>query len=655
MKKVVSSMYGMVRLTLMAVLALGGVHCGGPTSSKEEPVLAASPEVLDFEETRNSLTLTISNTGTGSFNWSITVPSEGWIELNRYDGTVVNRPMEVDVRIDREKAPSGQHEIRLVVTGAGTTKEITLRATIRREAVFSLSPSDLDYGETSSQQQVTVRNDGGETLTWSAASVQNWISIAPGSGSLDQDDQQAITITIDRQGLASGSNQGTVDFTSNGGSASVRILAEGTGGGELSISPNTLDFGSRKNRESVELRNIGDEALDWTAEVSDAWIDPKTTTGSLLIGEDQTIFIEVSREDLDPNAYQGNLTFRWEGGATELTIAMRVADEPLLSLSDESLDIGSDESFTFSIINAGSGNLNWEISETAEWLELDPVEGTTATIPRTITGTVDRAGMAAGDYDINIRIESDGGSQDLPLLIEVPAPSVEIVQGPEEGTVLGVDQATFQFRAINAAGQIEFSTRLDDEEWTGWSEETEIGYENLEESSLVGSHLFQVRVRADAGEAEALIRTFEVDAVQGPALRLSPKVTTTTSGQTVEIDIIAEEVENVLAARVLLEFDADELELQQVETIDDFLGQHGGSLVAPDPEIDNAGGRLDLSIGVAGGSRAGVDGTGVLARLRFRTRKSGVARITLAPDTALRDPDNHPISIKTAGTTITVQ
>lgn len=646
----------LIGMALAALMAFVWIGCGGPTGGADTPVLAVDKSVLDYGETNTSQFLTISNTGSGTLHFSIEVPSEGWITVSQREGNITNEPLAIDVRIDREKAPSGQQQVTIVITAEqGGRQEVTVRATIHREAVISLSPSDLDYGETSSQQQVTVRNDGGETLTWSAASVQNWISIAPGSGSLDQDDQQAVTITIDRQGLISGSNRGTVDFTSNGGSGSVTILAEGTGGGELSVSPNTLDFGSRKTRESVELRNIGDEALDWTAEVSDVWIDPKTTTGSLLIGEDQTIFVEVSREDLDPAAYQGSLTFRWEGGATEMTIAMRVADEPLLSLSDESLNIGSDESFTFSIINAGSGNLNWEISETAEWLELDLVEGTTATIPRTITGTINRAGMAAGDYDINIRIESDGGSLDLPLLMEVPMPSVEIVQGPEEETVLGVDQATFQFRAVNATGQTEFSTRLDDDEWTAWSEETEVGYENLEESSLVGPHLFQVRVRADAGEAEPLIRTFEVDAVHGPALRLSPKAATTSSGQTVEIDIIAEEVENALAARIILDFDAGELELQSVETIDDFLGQHGGSLVAPDPEIDNDGGRLDLSLGVAGGTRPGVDGTGVLARLRFRTRKSGVARISLGSDTALRDPDNRPISIKTAGTTITIQ
>ncbi|MBT4503864.1 MAG: hypothetical protein HOC74_39390, partial [Gemmatimonadetes bacterium] len=628
-----------------------------PTGGDSNPVLDVDKNILDFGETNTSQFLTISNSGSGTLHFSIEVPSEGWISVSQREGNITNEPVGIDVRIDREKAPVGQQEVIVVITAEqGGRREVIVRANIRRVAQLSLSPLSLNFGETSSQQQVTLRNDGGESLSWSATSPQEWLSIAPASGSLAAGDQQAVTVTIDRTKLGSGSNQGAVDFTSGGGSTSVTVLATGSAFGSLSASPTTLDFGTRNARETLEIRRIGGSGtMEWTVEASDAWIDPKTTSGSLLIGEARTIFIEVKRENLDPAAYQGSLVFRWAGGATEVTVAMRVADEPVLSLSDESLDVGAEETANFSIINAGSGSLNWQITETAAWLELDPTFGETITIPRTITGTIDRTGMTAGQYDVVIRVDSDGGSLDLPLVMEVPLPTIEITQGPAEGELLTSAAATFSFRALNAYGPTSFSTRLDAEEWTDWSETTTVAYEYLEESSLIGPHLFQVRVRSDAGESEALVRTFEVDAIQGPALRLSPKAIATSTGQTIEIDIVAEEVENILAARVVLDFDAAELELQKVEAIDSFLGQNGGSLVAPEPEIDNAGGRLDLSIGVAGGSRPGVDGTGILARLTFRAKRSGVAEISLSADTALRDPDNSPISIRTEGTTITVQ
>ena len=649
-------MHSRIYIALVVLMALGGLHCGGPTGGEDNPELTVDREVLDFGETETSNVLTISNTGSGVLIWEIEAPFE-WVSVSQLKGeTSPNKPTTVVVRIDREKAPAGEREVRLIVTGeGGGRKEITLRATIRRPPILSLSPTTLSFGETASQQQITVRNDGGETMTWNAVSAQTWISIAPDSGTLAPRDQQAVTVSIDRAGQTPGSIHGTVDFTSSGGSGSVIAQATVPNLPIPSVSPTSLDFGSVQTRLSVDLSNIGAATLDWTLEVSDAWIRPTTTSGSVLVGDSRRIFVEVSREGLDTGAYQGSITFRSVGGDVAVDIFMRVPDKPLLGVSEESLEVGTALSFTFSITNAGSGDLHWDITETEEWLELDPVSGTTSTVPQTISGSIAREGLMAGTYTTSIRIESDGGPKILSLTMEVPLPSVKITRGPDEGEVLSTDQVTFEFKIRDAYGDTEFSTRLDDEDWSEWSDAPKVTYEHLEESALVGTHLFQVRVRADAGEAESLLRHFEVDAVQGPALRLSPKALTTNAGQDIEIDVVVEEVDLMLAARVALNFDANKLELQRVEGLESFLGQHGGTIVQPDAKMDNTNGTLDLSIGVAGGTQAGVGGTGALARLVFRATTSGVAQISWGSDTALRDLDNRPISVRTLGITVTIQ
>lgn len=656
MEKAVYRMHNLWRVGLSILLILSNVRCGGPTGSEDNPVLAVTPEVLDFGTDRNSLTLTISNAGTGILDWQIQVPSEGWVSVNQASGTVVNTPVNIDVRVNREKAPAGEQEVKLVVTGGdGSRREVIIRLDNRQVARLSLSPTSLSFGQTSTSQQVTLRNDGGQPMTWNATTAQTWITIAPASGTMQPGDQQTVTVTISRQGQPPGTIQGTVDFTSSGGSESVNVQATVPNLPIPSISPATLDFGAVETRGSVELRNIGSATLEWTLEISDAWIRLTRTSGSVLVGDAQVIFIEVDRSGLDPGAYQGRVTLRSAGGDLEVKIAMRVVDQPVLKLSDEQLDLGAKESFTFSILNSGSGSLNWQISENAPWLELSPLSGTTSTVPQTITGTIKRSGLVAGAYETTLRVESDGGSKSIALRMEVPQPGVQITQGPTEGEKTALDRVTFAFRAVNAAGQIEYSTKLDEGEWSVWGKTTEVSYQNLEESSLVGPHLFQVRVRADAGEGETLLRRFEVDAIQGPALRLSPKAVTAGRSQTVEIEVVAEEVESLLAAHIVLSFDAGRLELQRVEAAEDFLEQHGGTVVLPEPEIDNTKGRLDLSVGVAGGSAAGVGGTGVLAKLYFRTKSSGVAPLTLGPETSLRDLDNKPVPIKTLGTGVTVQ
>ena len=92
--------------TGVALLVLAGAwQCSGPTGKDDEPQLKVEPLVLDFGTERTSLSLTIENAGSGILDFRIQIPSEGWITLSQTDGTVVNTPLSVDVRIDRGEGP----------------------------------------------------------------------------------------------------------------------------------------------------------------------------------------------------------------------------------------------------------------------------------------------------------------------------------------------------------------------------------------------------------------------------------------------------------------------------------------------------------------------------------------------------------------------
>ena len=120
---------------ILAGILLGSmIHwaCGkGPVSNDSVPQLLVHPDTLDYGQERTSLSLTISNGGQGPLNWSISIPSEGWVEANQTSGTVLNTPTAIDIRIDREKAPPGEQQAVLVVTaGQGGREEIVVRAQI---------------------------------------------------------------------------------------------------------------------------------------------------------------------------------------------------------------------------------------------------------------------------------------------------------------------------------------------------------------------------------------------------------------------------------------------------------------------------------------------------------------------------------------------
>ena len=119
-----------IRFAAALLMAAGSWQCSGPTGKDDEPQLKVEPLVLDFGTERTSLSLTIENTGSGILNFHIQIPSEGWITLSQTDGTVVNTPLSVDVRIDREKAPVGDQEVKLVITALRVRQEVTVRASI---------------------------------------------------------------------------------------------------------------------------------------------------------------------------------------------------------------------------------------------------------------------------------------------------------------------------------------------------------------------------------------------------------------------------------------------------------------------------------------------------------------------------------------------
>ena len=82
-----------------------------------KPLLGATPSTLDFGTTTNSLTLTVSNEGNGgSFNWTLTVPNESWLQVDKTSGTVSEGSESVVVSVDRTGLAPNTYRNTLVIT-----------------------------------------------------------------------------------------------------------------------------------------------------------------------------------------------------------------------------------------------------------------------------------------------------------------------------------------------------------------------------------------------------------------------------------------------------------------------------------------------------------------------------------------------------------
>ena len=102
----------------------------GDGSSPEPPRLSILPQMLDFGIEETSRRLSLKNVGGSRLDFVIESPAD-WLTLSLTRGSLDTEAVEVDVSLDRDKAPLGDHAVSLVIsTGAGDRHEVPIRATL---------------------------------------------------------------------------------------------------------------------------------------------------------------------------------------------------------------------------------------------------------------------------------------------------------------------------------------------------------------------------------------------------------------------------------------------------------------------------------------------------------------------------------------------
>ncbi|MFC1544445.1 cohesin domain-containing protein [Gemmatimonadota bacterium] len=237
---------------------------------------------------------------------------------------------------------------------------------------------------------------------------------------------------------------------------------------------------------------------------------------------------------------------------------------------------------------------------------------------------------------------------DNPLDPDSPSfviPETTLLSGPSEGETVNTSGVTFSWEGN--AGATVFQTRFTGEDWTTWSPTKTRSLEYLEEG------LYQFEVRSgypNAGGGATYYDltpasvNFTVDAVPASSVRLSPLLVETGISSTFDVLVVAEDVEDLMGARLELRFGPAALQCTAVE-IGGFLSSNSGTVLSQ-TFTDNALGSIGINLAVAGASPSGVSGSGILAIVRFQALSVVDTSISLHPGgTTLRDSDNLSIVI----------
>ncbi len=231
---------------------------------------------------------------------------------------------------------------------------------------------------------------------------------------------------------------------------------------------------------------------------------------------------------------------------------------------------------------------------------------------------------------------------DSTQVVDNPPPFLEIVEGPSNGEVLTRSYVTFGWQGSD--NSIEFKYRLlalDEDnfptiyyDWNEYSKQTEVTYENLDESR----YRFEVMARSAGQEEGPATREFEINAFQGPSMSFFKSETEMNVGEIDSISAWLEDVDSISAVHLVVAFDPNYIQLLEV-TKGSFVERENFELIVVPNFSDstvlnqvNSTGKIEINTAVLATlytlPRRSLTGSGNLLTFKFKAIAAGTSKIT---------------------------
>ena len=176
----------------------------------------------------------------------------------------------------------------------------------------------------------------------------------------------------------------------------------------ISFNLGRMDAGETASK-TLSILNAGGGTLTWSINSDQPWINinPKSGTNS------STVTVTLNTAGLSSGSHTGDITVTSNGGTKTGTISLTIEQILLVSPDPLSFDFGNVSagaswSRTFSISNAGSGTMTWNVSTDKPWITVNPTSGTES---GTITINLNTASLSSGSYTGTITVTSNGGTK----------------------------------------------------------------------------------------------------------------------------------------------------------------------------------------------------------------------------------------------------
>lgn len=431
------------------------------------PQISVTPTELNFRDNLNSLDLNIENIGTGELIWQIESVSQPWIFITIVTGSTSNNE-SILVEVNRAGLDPGPHsgEIRITSNGGNVTVPVSL--TVGQQPELDFNPLEFNFNQNHLSDNLSLGNTGGGTLVWQAVPNVGWLLMSSDSGSTTIE-RETITVSVDQAvTLGPGVHEGEINISSNGGSGRVLVNYNIDSPAELIFTPSEFNFDKNNFSDILYITNGGSEPLQWNAAPQADWILISVDTGTTTFETDEIIVTVDTSVNLTPGTYHSTIDLTSNGGNAAVDVSVVVDVGPILEAAPVTLDFGLEiSSLPIEISNIGSETLNWNIVKNDNWVSVDLGSGSIEpNQSSTVNIDVNRELLEPGIHTTNIEVTSNGGSQNIEIMVEIPVVSV-----------IGISETVITFNA--AINEKSFTVINEGNEDIVWSTSIEYRYAEI--------------------------------------------------------------------------------------------------------------------------------------------------------------------------------
>lgn len=235
---------------------------------------------------------------------SVSITPQGETKVTGSDGAYTFlelAPTEYTVAYKRDGYEPDTKKVKIE---AGISSRVDMVLTPLRPKL-TVSTDILEFGEENTTLTLDITNTGKGILQWQITEDIEWLECKPLTGKTEKE-VSSVVVTVSREGWPKGDYSRTFVFSSNGGSAVIKVNMS-VSGCALQVSPQEIDLGETESSAKLTLTNKGNGSVNYEIKSSNDWICLSKTSGKVSTTDYMTV--TVNRGSLAAGEYSGQITF----------------------------------------------------------------------------------------------------------------------------------------------------------------------------------------------------------------------------------------------------------------------------------------------------------------------------------------------------------